>query len=67
MFRPGSVYLCPPKLIRYKAGLHRGEIRQEAGAILYGAQLGEGFGKIPAAPARVLRDMGQGFSLFGPF
>lgn len=46
MFRPGSVYLCPPKLIRYKAGLHWGEIRQKARAILYGAQLGQGLSQI---------------------
>ncbi|MQX63636.1 hypothetical protein GHK78_11810 [Sinorhizobium meliloti] len=59
MFRPSGVYLCPPKLIRYKASLHWGEIRQEARAILYGAQLGQGLGKIPAALAWMLRDVAQ--------
>lgn len=59
MFRPSGVYLCPSKLIRYKAGLHRGEIREKAGAILYGAQRRLSPGEIPEAMVCMLKQMAQ--------
>ena len=59
MFRPSGVYLCPPKLIRYKAGLHWGEIRQEARTFLYDAQRRLSPGEIPAALGWILKQMAQ--------